>query len=142
MSTSIRSELSTDNRYYIPKHRYYELLHFCRQYPEWQSEAQTLEETLYPKQVYYSVETASKNTSYSITEDSAMRLNALHKKIELVESTAIAVDAALSPYILQGVTVGTSYAKLSLAKDSIPCSKGTYYDRYRRFFWLLDKLRD
>jgi hypothetical protein len=24
----------------------------------------------------------------------------------------------------------------------MPCGRDTYYDRYRRFFWLLDKMRD
>lgn len=28
-------ELSEKNPYYISKHRYYELKHFCLQYPEW-----------------------------------------------------------------------------------------------------------
>lgn len=27
-------------------------------------------------------------------------------------------------------------------KLDIPCGKDLYYDRYRRFFWLLDKLRE
>ena len=31
----LKSELSAKNQYYIPKHRYYELRHFCLQYPEW-----------------------------------------------------------------------------------------------------------
>ena len=31
----LKSELSVRNQYYIPKHRYYELRHFCLQYPEW-----------------------------------------------------------------------------------------------------------
>lgn len=35
MATLIRPELSTKNKYYIDKHRYYELKHFCLQYPEW-----------------------------------------------------------------------------------------------------------
>ena len=30
-----RPELSKKNKYYISKHRYYELKHFCLQYPEW-----------------------------------------------------------------------------------------------------------
>lgn len=33
----LKSELSVKNQYYIPKHRYYELRHFCLQYPEWRA---------------------------------------------------------------------------------------------------------
>ena len=35
MSRIIRPELSKSNPYYISKHRYYELKHFCLQYYEW-----------------------------------------------------------------------------------------------------------
>ena len=38
MATVIRAELSKNNKYWISKHRYYELKHFCLQYPEWQKE--------------------------------------------------------------------------------------------------------
>lgn len=35
MATEIRPELSEKNPYWIGKHRYYELKHFCLQYPIW-----------------------------------------------------------------------------------------------------------
>ena len=35
MSTLIRPEISKNNEYWIPRHRYYELKHFCLQYREW-----------------------------------------------------------------------------------------------------------
>lgn len=35
MATTIRAELSEKNPYWIEKHRYYELKHFCLQYPIW-----------------------------------------------------------------------------------------------------------
>lgn len=35
MSTTIHPELSKKNTYWIEKHRYYELKHFCLQYPIW-----------------------------------------------------------------------------------------------------------
>ena len=31
----VKSELSQNNKYWIPRHRYFELKHFCLQYPEW-----------------------------------------------------------------------------------------------------------
>lgn len=42
MATSIVPKLSKTNPYYISKHRYYELKHFCLQYPEWQREIREL----------------------------------------------------------------------------------------------------
>lgn len=35
MSTNIRPEVSERNQYWISKHRYYELKHFCLQYNSW-----------------------------------------------------------------------------------------------------------
>lgn len=35
MGTTIRPELSEKNPYWIERHRYYELKHFCLQYPIW-----------------------------------------------------------------------------------------------------------
>ena len=35
MGTTLRAELSEKNPYWIEKHRYYELKHFCLQYPIW-----------------------------------------------------------------------------------------------------------
>ena len=35
MGTAIRPEISGKNKYWIERHRYYELKHFCLQYPIW-----------------------------------------------------------------------------------------------------------
>ena len=35
MGTVIRPDISRKNKYWIDKHRHYELKHFCLQYPEW-----------------------------------------------------------------------------------------------------------
>lgn len=42
MGTVIRSELSRKNPYWIEKHRYYELKHFCLQYPIWKQSYSSL----------------------------------------------------------------------------------------------------
>ena len=43
MGTQIRPELSEKNLYWIDRHRYYELKHFCLQYPWQLQSAQTLQ---------------------------------------------------------------------------------------------------
>lgn len=136
MGTTIRPELSEKNRYWLEKHRYYELKHFCLQYPIW-------------KKAYLDLDGfGSRPTEVAIFSNlhsdptarcAAIRLFYL-KKMEMVEQTAIAADSDLTSYILKGVTEGWSYNSLK-ARFEIPCSKDTYYDRYRRFFWLLNKER-
>lgn len=59
----------------------------------------------------------------------------------MIEKAALEADDKLYSYILKAVTENLSYAYLKTRLD-IPCSKDTYYDRYRRFFWLLNKYRN
>lgn len=67
------------------------------------------------------------------------RLDCL-EKMNMVEYAAIEADPDLYPYILKAVTEELSFTYLK-TKLNIPCGKDMYYDRFRRFFWLLDKLR-
>ena len=62
------------------------------------------------------------------------------ERMHVVEQAAIAADAALYSYILKAVTEGYSYDHLK-SRLNIPCCRDTYYDLYRRFFWLLNKER-
>lgn len=61
-------------------------------------------------------------------------------RIELIERTAVEADKYLCAYILKAVTEGLSYTYLK-SKLKIPCGRDMYYDRYRKFFWLLNKER-
>lgn len=136
---AMRPELSEKNKYWVEKHRYYELKHFCLQYPFWKraySEidgfyGQTFDPTAYSKS------SLPADPTYTLAEK---RVRYFHR-MEMIEQAAINADPDLANYILKGVTEGLSYTYLKSRLD-IPCSKDTYYDRYRRFFWLLNKTRD
>ena len=43
MGNHEKAVLSKKNKYYISKHRYYELKHFCLQYNEWIEELKKLD---------------------------------------------------------------------------------------------------
>jgi hypothetical protein len=64
----------------------------------------------------------------------------LNERIEMVERIAKEADDYLWYYILKAVTENLSYTYLK-TKLGIPCGKDMYYDRYRKFFWLLSKVR-
>ena len=64
----------------------------------------------------------------------------LNDRIEMVEKIAKEADDYLWQYILKAVTENLSYTHLKTRFD-IPCGKDMYYDRYRKFFWLLNKAR-
>ena len=123
-------------KYPLNKNRYKELLYFCRQYPDWVKLVNSIPEVKSP--VY--VDLRFKTTIYvNPTFETVAKKEALSKKIELVEQAALATDGDLYSYILKGVTEGWSYDQLTLIE--IPCSRSTYYDRYRKFFFILDKIQ-
>ncbi len=133
MTTKMRSELSKKSKYYVEKHRYLELKHFCLQYPTWKREY--LELDGYQKRTDESIERTDPTA-----KTAELRL-LYFEKMKVVEQTALETDPDLYSYILKGVTEELSYITLK-TKHDIPCSKDTYYDRYRRFFWILDRARN
>ena len=62
------------------------------------------------------------------------------ERMQLVEKAARDTDPYLASYILKAVTENRSYTYLESILG-IPCSRDTYYDRYRCFFWLLDQAK-
>ena len=139
MGTTIRPEISKKNKYWISKERYYELKHFCLQYPAWRK--------AYSELVEYGVPISNINNEVrgtTIADPTAqiafMKMHYM-ERMELIEDSAIQADKYLYKYILLAVTEGRSFVYLK-SKLDIPCSRETYYDRYRRFFWLLSRKRD
>lgn len=139
MGTVIRAQISEKNKYWIDKHRYYELKHFCLQYKEWKKAYAMYNETLVGSPVLK--EYIDENVKIDFTSKKAIEMVTYSKRIKLIEQTAIEADPYLSDYILKGVTEGVSYTYLK-TKLEIPCGRDMYYDRYRRFFWLLSNSRD
>lgn len=139
MSTVIRPELSKRNKYWIEKHRYYELRHFCLQYPIWKKAAASLD-SLAKRPADLNLFVKDSNINKPVEKCAEARAFYLDR-MRLVEEAAKKSDEDLAPYILKGVTEGLSYDIL-LARSGVPCSKDTYYDRYRKFFWILNKTRE
>lgn len=139
MSTLIRPQISEKNKYYIDKHRYYELKHFCLQYNEWKKAYAACNESI----IFASniERESSSNIPSDITAKYAIKRAYYAERIKIVEQAAMESDEFLYPYILRGVTEGLSYTYLK-TKLEIPCGRDMYYDRYRKFFWLLSEARN
>lgn len=135
----MKSELSGKNPYYVDKNRYYELKYFCLQYPTWKKIYNDL--IFLPTIVYGEIREDGQMYIRDDTAKHALRLKKYSDKMKLVEDAATEADEELSRYILKGVTENRSYDIMN-ANDPIPCSRDTYYDRYRRFFFILDKFKD
>lgn len=138
MATTIRPEISQSNEYWISKHRYYELKHFCMQYPLWK--------TMYILLEHGSVQSLDLSGYIPSSETSdptakiAMARSYFGSRIRMIENIAAEADESLSNYLVKGITEGWSYDILK-ARMNIPCCKDVYYNVYRRFFWLLSRER-
>lgn len=139
MATVIRPEISEKNKYYIDKHRYYELKHFCLQYNEWRKAYDSCSDSLIFAATFEA--NHSNNVPSDLTAKYAMKKVYYGERIRLIDDTAKKADDFLYPYILKAVTEGYSYTYLKSTMN-IPCGRDMYYDRYRRFFWLLSQERD
>lgn len=135
----MRANISENNKYWISKDRFYELKHFCLQYPHW-------------KKVYLRLcdgnihtlkydEKIQNNNIPNPTEKMAIAKIKLLNKMQIIEESAIESDKELSCYILKAVTEGLSYTNLKTKLD-IPCSRDKYYKIIRKFFYILDKKRE
>lgn len=140
MATLIRAEISDKNKYYIDKHRYYELKHFCLQYKEWKKAYELCNDSI--------IFTTSVNDTpgggnlpSDLTAKYAIKKAHYAERIGVIEKAAKEADEFLYPYLLKAVTEGLSFTHLK-SKLEIPCGKDMYYDRYRKFFWLLSEARN
>ena len=140
MSTVIRPKISEKNKYYIDKHRYYELKHFCLQYKEWKKSYELCNDSIiYTTNI--NGNSFGTNIPSDLTAKYAIKKAEYAERIKIVEQAALEADEYLYEYILKAVTEGLSYPYLKTKMD-IPCGRDMYYDRYRKFFWILDRLRE
>lgn len=131
----LKPELSSKNRYWIPKHRYYELKHYCLQYPHWLD--------LYSKLVV-KMELIRSGVQKSEPGRPVEKLAVIRadckRAMELVEECSREASSDLWSYILMAVTKGIPFTQLQ-TEYNIPCSQDTYYAAYRKFFYILSQRR-
>lgn len=139
MRATVRPEVSKANKYWVEKRRYYELKYFCLQYPLWKKGYELLDGM--DRRGYDPSGITAKNGPSDPTGKTVEKRLTYFDWMEMIEQTAINTDPDLASYILKAVTEGLSYTHLK-AKLGIPCGKDMYYDRYRRFFWLLNQVRN
>lgn len=138
LNNTVRAEVSKRSPYWINRHRYYELKHFCLQYQIWKKARAAIDGSS-----ERSFEAAVHSQTGSISNPTATAADArlfYTNRIEMVERAARDADPVIGVYILKGVTEGISYEILN-TREPVPCCKDTYYELYRRFFWLLSRER-
>ena len=122
----------------ISQDRYRELLHFCRQYPEWKTEANSL----LGIRAIKADGLPHGNGKHDPVEAIAERREKLIEKISIVDECARAIDGGeWFASIIQNVCIGRSYEQMDRAL--MPTSdKNAYFRKRREFFDLLNKRKD
>lgn len=125
-----------EKKYEISKHRFWELYHYCLQYNEWQDELKYKKDTV--KSIGITDMPVNRNTS-DATAKLAERRVELQRKCELIEQTAIEADPDIYQYIIKSVT--NDYVSYKYLKQvmNIPCGKDMFYDRRRKFYYLMSR---
>ena len=136
MSTEIRPELSKKNPYWIDRHRYYELKHFCLQYHRWEKILRSFTYVRSNDVIHISDKDISDPTCKI-----AMAETYCQNRIAMVRKAALETDKIFCDFILKAVTQGYSYNTMRTKYD-VPCGKDIWYEMYHKFFWLLDTVRE
>ena len=136
MGTNIRPEIAQHNAFYISKHRYYELKHFCMQYPEWKHERASIDGLLRRGDG-----NGRSSRNPDLTAAYAEARAHYTERIDLIDKTAEeATNDIFGKMLVKAITEEISYG-IMIANGWINCSKELWYAAYRKFFWLLDKRR-
>ena len=122
MRNDMRPELSQKNPYWIGKHRYYELKHFCLQYPIWKKARRALD-GLSRRPADLQVFVSCGQVKGDPTERCAQSRIFFGERMEMVEQAAIEAEPDLYSYLLRGVTEGLSYDALKMTFRTVKLPK-------------------
>ena len=127
---------SYTGKYKISKHEYLNAYHYAMRYDEWRAEYNSLSDN--SKAITYT-ELPHGSGMGDPTALYGQRRAELAAKMGNVEEAAKTADPELSDYILYAAThEGVTFEYLQ-AEKKIPCSRNTYYDRRRKFYYHLSK---
>lgn len=134
----MKATVSKKNKYWISRHRYWELVHFCLQYKHWVKMRNAL----------VSIHSMSPDICRSFKADgisdptatAAEKIMFYSERIDMVNNAAKEADPVLAKYIIKCAINKYSYDKLR-AKEEVPCCRKVFYEVYRRFFWHLSNAR-
>lgn len=121
-------------KYKLDKHEFLKAYHHAMCYNEWRQEYDALMDTT--KAISYDGMPHAANTA-DTTALAAEKREALGRKMQLIEETVMEAEPEIYRYLLLAVTnEGVTYEYLRTIHH-IPCGKDMFYDRRRKFYYLL-----
>lgn len=132
--------LSTKNKYWLSNAAFYQAYYFALRYQEFKD---TLEEMGDGSRgLSYDPQPHGGSANKSSLEDLAIKRSRISAKVDIIESACRLADAEMYPWLIKAVTnndVGYDYLRYQLG---IPYSRGTFYDRRRKFYYILSHKLD
>ena len=123
-----------EKKYGISKKRFAELYNYCLQYNEWKDELRYKTNAMKSPEITGMTKGGETGDS---TAELAIRRDLLARKCRMIEETARETDPEISQYLLKAVTnEGITYNYLRQVMG-IPMGKNQYYEKRRKFYWLL-----
>lgn len=132
--------LSEKNPYYISTEKKLELVHFCRQYPEWREEYIGIVHSGATRSLATDVVKVLRGRSPRPTEGLMLRVVRLAELMDMVDNAAMEAAPGFIGAIRQGAIYGKSYDQLN-AIAPMPVSRAEYYKALRKFYWILAQKR-
>ena len=123
------------NKYYIPREEYLTVLHYCRQYPQWEAELKVDPDS--GSGVDTEKEHVQTSNQFDPTSSLAIRRAMIAKKKRTVDEIIHNVAMGMDEWITLGVCYGMTYYQLD--QRGIPCGAKLYYKIRQRFYFEMAK---
>lgn len=129
--------LSKKNKWYVPKESFLTVIHYCRQYPEWEAELAALTDT--SKGIAYDSDRVQSSGDSDPTADLAIRRAGISHKKDVIDHVAYRIGGELfQKWLILGICHG--YPFHYMQTRGIPCGKKYYYEMRRRFIYEMSEL--
>lgn len=133
---NIRPVIKT-SEWKISKHEFYAAYHYALQYNEWNDMVNAIAslDTPDPEQADMPHGTGTSDVTYR----KALKISKYRDQMRMIEEVVRETDASIYCWLLKGVTnENCTFDYLSM-RMNIPCGKNYYYDKRRKFYYLLSK---
>lgn len=125
------------NDWQLSKHEFYFVYHYALQYTEWNDMVNAIAsiDTPDPDESDMPKGNGISDTTFR----KAVKISKYKDKMRMIENLVRETDATIYCWLLKGVTTeGCTYNYLKMVMN-IPCGKNYYYEKKRKFYYLLSK---
>ena len=123
-------------KFYIPKSAFMSARYYALRYHEYIDRYRQLQSEDIDA-IDYSKDRTDGGSQNSSVESKAIKMAELKEKIELIENTAVEAGGDIAKYVLKAVTEEDVPCWLLIKQYDMPCGKKMFYERRRKFYYLL-----